>query len=227
MKKDNSKICFVLLPGFAPDYIQVLSLGESLKKHGFAVVASSFFGNARIDDFSYLTAENCIENISKIIDEAAGKYDMVFGIGISIGGALLLEIAKNNSNIKGIVSIGTPFRLRHRKLIKLGRKACPFIYPVWKQLQKYKKLRLLPIGAGSMVVDYLDGKFLENLNSIQIPALFLHSKKDKVTDYKALSEFVPKLSSEKKIITFFDNGNHVIDYNPELIIKNSLDFFEL
>jgi esterase/lipase len=227
MKNNNSKICFVLLPGFAPDYVQVLGLRESLKKHGFDVVASSFFGNTDIDDFSHLTAEDCIENISKIIDEASEKYDLVFGIGISIGGALLLENAKNNNNIKGVVSIGTPFRLKHRKLIRVGQKICPVIHPLWNQLQKYKKLRLLPIGAGDMIVNYLEGKFLENLNSIEIPALFLHSKEDKVTDYKALSEFVPKLLSTNKKIIFFDNGNHVIGYNSELIIKNALSFFEL
>jgi len=225
MHKGNSKICFILLPGLAPDTVPVIGIKAALEEQGFSVVADNFFGDIEVNDFSKLTAEDCINNISKTIDRISEKYEMFFGIGISLGGALLLEYSKKGGNLNGIVSIGTPFRLSHRGFIRIVQKIYPFIYPVWKRLQKYKKLRLLPIGAGNMVIDYLENKFLNNLDQINTPLLFLHSKKDNVTDYRALSEFVPLLSSKEKEITFFDNGNHVIDCNPELIMKYALDFF--
>jgi esterase/lipase len=227
MNTTNKKICFILLPGFAPDNVPVLGLRDVLKKHGYEVIATNFFGDIDVTDFSYLTSGDCIANISKIINDASSKYDSVFGIGISLGGALLLEHAKNHHNLDGIVSIGTPFKLKNEKLIGFWKILFPFIYPAWRRLQRYKKLRLIPVGAGSMVVKYLKNGFLENLESIHTPILFLHSKKDNITDYRALEKFSSIISSPKQEITYFNNGNHVINYDLESIVTHSLDFFGL
>ena len=47
-----------------------------------------------------------------------------------------------------------------------------------------------------------------------------------MTDYRALAEYVARISSAKKKIVFFKNGNHVIEYNP-LTVEWALEFFGL
>ncbi len=227
MNKTKSKICFVLLPGFSSDDMQALGLKKILEKSGYDAVASNFYGEKIINDFSALTTEECLNNISETINRLSDKYEQVFGIGISLGGAFLMEHAKKFDNLNGIVSVGTPFRLKKRKLISLGQWFFPLIYLFWRPLQKIQKLRLSPIGASKEIIGYLEGKFLENLRIVTVPILFLHSKKDGVADYRALEEYVPRVGSEKKEITYFKNGNHVIDDNPEIIVKHALKFFEL
>ncbi|HEX7586514.1 MAG TPA: hypothetical protein VF390_02690 [Patescibacteria group bacterium] len=227
MKTNNSKICFVLIAGFSSDSQQIWKLGDVLKLAGYSVVVSSFYGEAEVDDFSKLTEKECINNISALINKSADSYEHVYGIGISLGGALLLEYAKKETGLSGIVSVGTPFLLRNIRWIRLGIIFFPIIYPSWKHLQRIKKFRLSPIGAVTMAVDYMEGKFLENLDKITTPTLFLHSKKDSVTDYRVLEKYAELLSAAKHKTIYFDNGNHVVDNNPMLIVKQAVDFFGL
>lgn len=227
MISSHEKICFILLPGFSPDFIPVLALKRVLEKRGYAVIASNFFGNETVKDFRKLTIQQCQENISEIINHTALKYDRVIGVGVSLGSALLLEYAKTKNNLHGIVSIGTPFKLKYRRFMRVGEFLLPMIYPIWKNFEKLKYSRILPIGAGPVVIKYLENEFLQKLENIQIPILFLHSKKDLVTDYRALPEFSGIISSKRKEIIFSENGNHVIDHDPEFIFDRLAHFFNL
>ncbi len=227
MSTPHDKICFLLLPGFSPDYKPVLTLKRALEKRGYAAIANNFFGDLVVDDFKKLTIKQCQKNISDIINQACLKYDRVIGIGVSLGGALLLEHAKTTNNLYGIVSIGTPFKLKYRRLMRIGEFLLPIAYPIWKLFEKIKRLRLLPIGAEPVVVQYLENDFLQKLENVQVPVLFLHSKKDLVTDYRALPEFTGKISSQHKKIILSENGNHVINHDPEFIFEQSAHFFNL
>lgn len=227
MTNDKSKTHFVLVAGFSSDNKETFWLRDILREKGYGVTAVSFYGPELRTEFKSLTEEDCIRNLAKTIEKVSRESEAVFGIGISLGGALLLEHAKTHDNLSGIASVGTPFRLRNKKLIVAGQTVLlPLIYPVWKHLQKHARLRLSPLGAVRMSVDFMTNRFLENLEGIRTPILFLHSKKDRVTDWRALEEYLPKLASSKKEVLFFDNGNHVINYSP-LIVEKTLEFFNL
>lgn len=227
MFSSREKFCFILLPGFAPDYVPILALKRLFERRGYVAIGSSFFGDVAVEDFQKITIQQCQENISNIINHATLKYDRVIGVGVSLGGALLLEHAKTKNNLHGIVSIGTPFKLKYRRLMRVGEILLPVVYPIWKRFEKLKRLRLLPIGAGPAVIRYLESEFLQKLENVQAPILFLHSKNDLVTDYRALPEFSKKISSKCKKIILSENGNHVIDYDPEFIFDQLAHFFDL
>jgi esterase/lipase len=159
-----------------------------------------------------------------LVKLAKQKFPVVIGIGISLGGAFLIEHAKNNFDLDCIVSVGTPFRLKNRKLISIGFGLLPLIYPIWKILSKIKRLRLTPIGSAKMVINYLETDFLNDFNKITTPVLFLHSKKDVVTDYRVVNEFSKKFIKARKKVMILDNGNHVINYDAEMIISGALSF---
>ncbi len=197
-----------------------------LKDRGYGATALSFYGSQNVVDFTDITEQECVDAVSVTVNALAREGTEVYGIGVSLGGALLLEHAKRHDTLSGIVSIGTPFRLRHRWAIDLGFRLLPVAYPLWRRLQRRKHLRLSPIGAAKAMIGYMEGTFLRDLESITTPTLFLHSRKDQVTDHQALAEYVPKISSVRKKVVFFKNGNHVIDYNP-LTVEWALEFFGL
>lgn len=223
-KKD---ICFIVLPGFAPDSIPVEGIKKQLEDHGYAAITANFWGDSEITNFSALTIEQCKAGISQLVKNTHKKYKYVIGVGISLGGALLLEHAKRNNGLHCIVSVGTPFKLRNKFLIKLGFVIYPLLNIVWKRLQKIKELRLTPIEAAKMVIDYLEGDFLRNLDSIQTQTLFIHSKKDLVTDYRALENFSWKISSAKKQIVYLDVNDHAIKYDCAEILNALTSFLSL
>ena len=224
---DNRKdICFVLLPGFAPDDFPVFGLRNILEEKGYKVIASPFFGNLKLTDFSKLSEEDMLRGSFEVIDNAAKKYKKIVGIGISLGGALFLEYAKQK-NLAAIISVGTPFHLSQRCLISVLKIIYPLIYPFWRYMDKRNaNLRLLPIGAGKMVINFFRNDFLDNLNNIQTSVLFLHSKKDWVADYKYLQKFVDQISSKNKKIVLFNNGGHVINRDARVIVDNALNFID-
>lgn len=222
---EKAKTHFVLVAGFSSDNLDAVKLKKSLDKIGFSSDAISFYGEEYVDDFTDLKISDCIANVSNFINKKTEQYDNVYGVGISLGGAFLLEHAKHSDNLKGIVSIGTPFGLNHKFWINLGLKFLPLFYFAWRRLQKIKSLRLNPIGATRAVTEYLDDELPKKLDHVKTQILFLHSKKDAVSNYKVLPKYLEMISSEKKKITYFENGNHVIDDDPDLVVRYILDFF--
>ncbi len=226
MTTPRPQTCFVLLPGFAPDSVPVLELKRALEKRGYAVVASNFFGDIAVDNFSDLTRRQCTDAIYDLIQEAKSKYQKVVGVGISLGGALLLEHAKKHNNLDCIVSIGTPFKFKSRLLVKIGQALIQPIYPAWRHFQKYKRLRLLPIGAANMAIEYIEKEFGQNLELITVPALLIHSKKDWISDYCVMPEFISKLSSAPKELIILNNGSHTVNSGADLIIQHAETFLK-
>lgn len=227
MNSDKSKIHFILVAGYSADNLEAEKLKKNLEKEGFSADAISFYGEGYRDDFSHLKISGCLTNISELINKRVLQYEEVFGIGISLGGSLLMEHAKKFDNLNGIIGIGVPFKLRKIKLIRIGQKLLPIILPIWNYLQKIKKLRLSPMGAANMTIEYLEGDSLKNLDRIKTPVLLIHSKKDPVSDYQALPKFFNIISSIKKKMIFLNNGSHVANHDFDSMARYILDFFDI
>lgn len=220
----NNRICFLLLPGFAPDNVPMLGLKKELEALGYSVVATNFWGNGKVSNFSTVTIEQCKQGIADIVSELSATYDVVIGIGVSLGGALLLEHAKNSDDINYIVSIGTPFKLKLRNLIAVGFAVYPFFRPLWNQMQKVSSWRLLPLGAAREVVGYLNGDFSKDLENIKTPTLLVHSKSDFLADYSVVDAALARFSSTHKKAIYPENTDHTINYDNALIIGALTDF---
>ena len=54
--------------------------------------------------------------------------------------------------------------------------------------------------------------------------LFIHSKKDWVTDHKAAKEYAQKFPNKKNKFIYFDNGGHVINGNSGKVVERILEF---
>lgn len=121
---NKADFCFILLPGFSPDDVPVKGIKADIEKLGYAAVAANFWGvkprgghapggNDPAINLSTLTIEECKSGVTSLIDKARQKYKYVVGIGISLGGALLLEHAKEHDDLFCVVSVGTPFSIKN------------------------------------------------------------------------------------------------------------------
>lgn len=82
----------------------------------------------------------------------------------------------------------------------------------------------MPLPAGKMVVDFLEGDFLNNLHLVRVPFLAVHSTRDHISDYRVVHDYLNKIASEKKHAIFVDKTNHVLEYNGLILIKYFFDF---
>lgn len=212
--------CFFLVPGFGPDVLPVRLLGERLEGLGFPVVVSNFWGDMPVGDFAALSMEECATGIAAGLARTRVEHPRVVGIGISLGGALLMECAKTGSHLDYIVSIGTPLKLRNRWLFSGIVWSYPVLAPVWRTLAKIRSLRIPPMEAAGAVMRFLEGGFLRDLHTIRTPLLLLHSRRDFITQYSAAMEFAEHFPSRNLIL--FEDGDHVLDYNIERIIQTIL-----
>ena len=221
-----SQPCFIVLPGLAPDPLSVIPIKTYLEKQGYAAVVTNFCGDNTTKDFSKLQIEDCLKNIAALIQETKKRHRIVVGIGISLGGALLIEHAKTYSDLDYIASIGTPFKLKKSGLISLGTVLAPILHPIWKFFVRSQRSRPLPVEAIPMAMRFFEGRFLDDLDKIKSPILFMHSKRDPATDYKALLKYVQKISNARTKIMLSKNGDHQMNYDPVTITKNVLDFID-
>jgi hypothetical protein len=110
-KKDHSP-AIILLHGFPGNQTSPLDLAEKLNAAGFNILVFNFQGSYLSEgDFSF---DNCINNVEAAIhflknSENQGKYNIdtsrIIVCGYSFGGAIALESAIHNNEIKNIISI--------------------------------------------------------------------------------------------------------------------------
>jgi esterase/lipase len=213
----SSGICFLILPGLAPDPQSLEPMQEYFEEQGYTAVLADFWGDGPVPEFRSLTIDQCLAGIDVAVKKLRKKHSVVFGIGVSLGGALLIEYAKTHDGIDYIASIGTPFRLRRPHLVSLGITYAPFLHPLWKLIWPPQRSRPLPIAAGRMATDFFKGRFPLRLDSIKTPILFLHGKKDPLADYRAVYEFARRFTNAPIEIATFEKGGHEIDYDPAMI----------
>jgi esterase/lipase len=209
----RSATCLLLLPGFSPDNVPVIPLKQDLERAGFSVVAANFWGEKNVDDLSALTADFCTRGVTDTITRLTKQYRSVIGIGISLGGALLIEHAKKHNDLAGIISIGTPFCLKNKWFIKLALALFPITRFVVGIINRFLSRRLPPIESAKEIFGYLRRAFLHNLGNVTTPLLLIQSGNDGVTDSRCSKRYVHQFGSKEKDLKFIDGKNHVFEYD--------------
>jgi esterase/lipase len=224
MGTPHKNICFVVLPGLAPDAVPILPLRDYLEKQGYAVIASSFWGEAPVTDFSELTIDECIAGIGVLVQKARQRAPVVIGIGVSMGGALLIEYAKDHDDLDAVVSIGAPFKLRKRRLMDIIYALVPVIHPVWKAFSKAERARPFPFPVVPQSIDFFEHRFVENLKKVKCPVLLINGKKDPLVDYRAVAAYAKQFVNAPVKVVIEENGRHNFDLGEKIIQENILEF---
>ncbi len=111
--------------------------------------------------------------------------------GESLGTGVVVQVAQNK-NYAGVI-LESPFT----SMVNMGKKHYPF-FPVSLLLkdkfESYKKIK-----------------------KVSVPVLVLHGKKDKIVPF-AMGKKMYELANEPKFFYFQEYGDHMIDYDTELLM---------
>ena len=131
--------------------------------------------------------------------ESAVKWLNVKGIkekniilyGESLGTGVAIEVAQNK-NFAGII-LESPFT----SMVNMGKKYYPFFPVSFLLKDKFESHR--------------------KIKKVSVPVLVLHGKKDKIVPF-AMGEKMYEMANEPKFFYFQEYGDHMIDYDTELLM---------
>ncbi len=170
--------------------------------------------------------------VRRAYDELSVRFKSISVVGLSFGGALSLQLAKDR-NIKNLILIAPFIRtpklpipfIATRDLIRLipsfdisfpKKDVTAIDDPISRKNHiSYRKMHiqaLKELFKGSKV-------FSKNLKTIQCPTLLLHSGSDRTSSFSNSSYILKHLGSQDKTLVGFSNCNHIItlDYEREAV----------
>ena len=134
--------------------------------------------------------EDARSAIKWLSEKGIKEQDLIL-YGESLGTGVVVEVSQNK-DYAGVI-LESPFT----SMVNVGKKYYPF-FPVSLLLkdkfESYKKIK-----------------------KVSVPVLVLHGKKDKIVPF-AMGEKMYELANEPKFFYFQEYGDHMIDYDTELLM---------
>ncbi len=210
----------LLLHGFTGSPFEVRALGQLLHKNGFGVVAPALSGHATDEsELAGVRAADYVECAERGYEEARRRFDRVYLLGLSLGGALSLYLS-TRYEVPGIVCFSTPVFLD-----PLVAGAVPFLnrfapgmrapanFAAWQG--NVVGYTTVPVHAAPPVLEVL-AMVKEILPKVRAPLLIVQSRADP-TSPAANAEFIRgAVSSADVRVLMLEGHNHLITVQPRL-----------
>ena len=219
----KSKIGILLLHGFTGTPYQFKELGKYLAKKGFTVSVPLVAGHGTSpEDLINTTMEDWKKSVKKAYSRLEKKVQKIVIVGNSFGGNLALYLAQQPpDSLTGIVSLGTPVRLRFQWFIKLRLFLYGWLKKYYRKPQRVYKIDytdmideitypVIPVKSLREFFKFLKTETVPNLNKIKVPTLIMHADVDPVVNPKSALHIYEHLGSSYKKIYWFSSGHHVI-----------------
>lgn len=231
----NSKVGVLMLHGFTSTPYQFRELSDYLSKKGFTVYAPLIAGHGTSpEQMIKTTSKDWCDSVKEAYFKLKKKASGVVVIGNSFGGNLAFWLAKElNNNLIGIISLGSPVKLRYHKIITLR-------YNLYGRFRKYyrKPMRVyktdytdmmdevtypvIPVKCLGYFLDFLENETSLNLDKVKVPVLVVQPNDDPVVHPKSATYIYENLGSSFKKIYWLDSKCHVVTndkMNTELFDK--------
>jgi carboxylesterase len=230
----GNEIAILLLHGFTATPYEMSKFGNYLYHHGgytisIPLLAGHGYGT---DELNAVRYQDWIEDVRKEYERLKLSHTKIFIIGMSMGGALALDLA-SKSQVEGVIGIGTPTHLPPQSVF--ARFLSFFTKAIYKkdgadiadkeERNKVVSLKTIPLKALAELRLMLE-KFTGNLNKITTPLLLFHSRKDHTISHKCMHIIASKVSSEIIQTHTYHKSYHILplDYDKEDMFRRSLEF---
>jgi carboxylesterase len=220
---------FLLIHGFTATTTEVRPLGLFLHQLGFTVSAPLLPGHGtapqELNQVLWTEWLNCVENAYQQLLETCR---VVFVGGESMGALLALLLAKNHSEIVGIMLYAPAL-----KILKLGRARIlsHFREYRWKKggdpSMPWKGYRVVPLKA-TRQIHLLQSVIMKSLPLINQPTIIFQGKKDKSLDLRGPSILLERLGAKDKTLLWYADSQHCIllDHEFEQVADSGLAFVQ-
>ncbi len=229
----NSEVGVLLLHSYTSTPYEFYDLAKYLADKGLTVLAPTIAGHGTTpEDLAKTTIADWQQSAEDAYLFLKQKAKKVFVVGSSFGGNLAFHLATKFSNpLAGVVSMGTPIKVRWEKAFKLAI----YTYGWFKKNQKkrradYKLIYLnqeqvvypvMPVPSLRRFFSFIHKITIPSLKNIKAPTLIIQSSADKIVDPRSAQYLHEHLGSEDKRVLWVNGHHHAlaIDEKRGLIYK--------
>jgi len=231
----NAHIGVLLVHGFTGAPPSMRPWGEFFHSKGFTVRVPLLPGHGtKAEDLNNVNWQEWPAKVEHELSELQKTCDIIFLVGLSMGGGTVLNVATNNNDaIAGIVLVNPWIHLKGMSvelafLISRFRKMRASVgndikrpgvtewgYDATAILGVYEALKMLR-------------NTRKNLGAVTVPVQLFHSVEDHTLPVSNTEIILSEIGSKDKTRIELVNSYHVatLDYDQELIFQNSLTFIE-
>lgn len=231
---EGPRIGVLLSHGFTGSPASMRPWGEFLSQHGYTVSVPRLPGHGTtVEEMLQTRFSDYTAAIESAYADLASQCDLVVVGGLSMGGALAIQLAERHPEIAGVVLVNAAVASTNRQLLLL---------PVIKHLVKtfpaigndikkpgtieyaYDKTPLKPLA--SMIRTWT--QIRADLGLISCPVLVFRSAEDHVVDPSSARIILNGISSADKAEVVLANSYHVatLDNDAPEIFATSVDFIK-
>jgi len=235
--KNNKKVGVLLFHGWTSSPYELRKLGNFLEDKGFAVYAPLLSGHGtKWQDLYNVGWKDWEKGAERAYQEISKEYENIFVGGVSMGGNLAIHLAAKHSEIKGLIMLGTPIRLKKfflRKFLPVLK----IVHPITnKSYSNYARREILDnkrhywTFPTKSVSDAIDGMYdsKRKLKKVKCHTLVMQSTKDQLlTPINARIIFnLLGTDKDKKELVWIKDSDHtfIVDIYKDQIFEKVYEF---
>jgi len=229
----SSQVGVLVLHGFTSTPSSVLPLGEGLARAGYNVEGPCLSGHGRTwVELGRTKLEEWRADAEKAYQELKSRSGTVFAAGLSMGGALALDLAQRHPELAGTILINHALFLMpdwRLPLLPVMKHLVPSVGGVGGDIKDPQAVERTydrtPTRAVHELIKLM-GMVRAGLAKVNQPCLIMKSKEDHVIPAKSATYTLERISSDHKRLVWLPNSYHVatLDYDRELIIRETVRF---
>jgi carboxylesterase len=224
-RPEGASVAFLLVHGFCASSDELATLIDYLSENGFASFAVQLAGHGTTpEDLKETSWRDWYESAQKGLELVRSwNPKFLFVIGFSMGGAISILLASEETEIDGMVLIAPALKISG---------LLPKLVPVLKYLIKYREI---DVEAVQQVYDIKRTKYnrepvsayqeffklqkmaKRNMKKVVIPTIILQGTEDKTIDPSSSQIALDGISSKRKELHMIDGAEHVISCHPTRI----------
>ena len=236
--RQSPEVGVLLLHSFTSTPYEMRELAYYLAKRGISVYAPLLAGHGTTPaDLSKMRIEDWQESVEQAYLLLRQHVKKIFVVGSSFGGNLAFHLATKFTNpLSGIVSMGTPIKVRWQKFFKTGL----YSYGLFKKNQKKRRqdyrmvydekdqvvYPVMPTVSLRRFFKFIKQITIPTLSKVTVPTLIIQSSHDRIVDSRSASYIHQNLAATDKRIFWMNGSSHAltVDDKRELLFNRIYHF---
>jgi len=229
----------ILIHGWTSVPYEVRRLGKFLNKKGYTVSAPLLHGHGTVPkDLEKTRWTDWLQDITKTYNKLKKTHSKIYVVGTSIGANLAVILAKNKSDISGLVLMAMPYKIRLEKAVlffakflalfkKYNKKFYPPTFGVATSITRLISYQTYPIKSAfeAFVLIKISRKELPKITQ---PCFMMQSSSDHIVTKKSLEKIYAAIGSKIKKKKYIKKAYHtfITDIKNENVFQEILEFLQ-
>ncbi len=227
----------LLIHGWSSTPYEVRRLGKYLNENGYTTYGPTLSGHGTVPkDLEKVSWEDWLDDIERAYLKIKNECNDVYVVGTSIGSNLAILLASYHPEIKGLVLLATPYKLRFEKFAvffakimhkfkRYNKKYYPPTFGVSTTITRLISYQTYPISNVLETFELIKESRVK-IPSISTPCLIMQSSSDHIVSKNSLEEIYKRIGSKVKEKEYIKRAYHtfISDIKNEHVFKDILGF---